>query len=419
MIKKILFLVLLVLGLVGGLWMVKRNQELRRGATGGIVNLYLKPDGSVDLSGTEVGDRIKVMVLGKTNDLGIGGFSLRFRYDKSKLKLSSANDVGVHSNFAGFKMADIKNVDGLVDVISIALDDEIEGLIADINNPLLWLNFEVIGLGSARVYMDSGWSDMSVFGLDSQNDSYVVEAGVGNSLDITYDIGGGGASPVPTTEPSLTPTDVPSPQSTGTPIPVATSTSIPEATPTLPINAKTVSFEVALAGLREQNRCRGSNTVDVIMLNGSNRKEYRNVALVDTGRKTGTNLTIFKVDKLNVTDFGETSDVAIFVKGQKHLQMKYGIDGQDAVYNRAGGELDFDNLTIFDFTKYPILAGDVNRDGKVDGIDFTEVKNRAGRFEEVESGQSNVHDLDSSCVVNNVDIGLLTQALREKYDQMY
>lgn len=191
------------------------------------------------------------------------------------------------------------------------------------------------------------------------------------------------------------------------------------ATPTLPLNAKIVSFEVALAGLREQNGCRGSNTVDVIMLKGTNRKEYKNVALVDTGRKTEIGLAIFKVDKLNVTDFGETEDVAIFVKGQKHLQMKYGINGQDAVYNRAGGELDFDNSTVFDFTEYPILAGDVNRDGKVDGIDFTEVKNRAGRFEEVESGQSNVHDLDSSCVVNNIDIGLLTQALREKYDQMY
>jgi len=191
------------------------------------------------------------------------------------------------------------------------------------------------------------------------------------------------------------------------------------ASPTLPANAKVVSFEVALAGVREQNKCRGSNTVDVIMLKGTNRKEYRNVTLVDTGRKTETGLAIFKVDKLNVTDFGETGDVAIFVKGQKHLQMKYGVDGQDAVYNRAGGELDFDNSTVFDFTGYPILAGDVNRDGKVDGIDFTEVKNRAGRFEEVESGQSNVHDLDSSCVVNNVDIGLLTQALKEKYDQMY
>lgn len=475
MIKKIIFIVLLLVGLVLGLFLVKQQQELRKGATGEVIDLYLAPSENADLSSKSVDDKLKVMVLGNTNGSSIGGISLRLRYDKEKLRLASGNDVAVNSAFSGFPMKILHNEEGYIDLVLMALDEELSGVIG-INNPLASLDFEILALGNAQVKIDMDWAEMSAFGGEDLDSLYAIEVMTGESVDITYDIGGTG---LPTNTPPAIVTDTPIPTNTATPVgvcdsdsdcgwcdgeckleslgcdttpnapdgwecvcgtnsscvgrmiaentpeptatgePQATSTPIPEATPTLPENVKVVSFEVVLAGVREQNKCRGSNTVDVIMLKGTNRKEYRNVALVDTGRKTETGLAIFKVDKLDVTDFGETSDVAIFVKGQKHLQMKYGIDGQDAVYNRAGGELNFDNMTVFDFTKYPILAGDVNRDGKVDGIDFTEVKNRAGQFEEIERGQFNVHDLDSSCMINNMDIGLLVQALEEKYDQMY
>lgn len=205
-----------------------------------------------------------------------------------------------------------------------------------------------------------------------------------------------------------------------TPIPTAKITPEAKVTAVATISpAKAISFEVVLAGVKDYSKCLGENKVDVILLKDNVRKEYKNVSLVETGKKTTKNERIFLVDKLNIADFGESTGVAIFVKGPRHMQMKFGINGQDDVYNKSGGELAINNSMVFDFSKYPILAGDVNRDGLVDGVDFVEVKKRASAFEQVDEGQYNSYDLDGSCVVNNQDVVLLVQALNEKYDQMY
>ncbi len=196
-------------------------------------------------------------------------------------------------------------------------------------------------------------------------------------------------------------------------------TTQPTTVPTNPPGAQTVSFEVAMAGVRGYSKCLGDNTVDVVMLKGSNRKEYKNIPLTSTSKTTSKGELVFRVNQLNVTDFGEDSGVAIFVKGLRHLQMKYGTNNQTTVYNESGGQLSFDNDTVLNFSGYVMLAGDVNRDGTVDGVDFVGVKARASTFEAISEGGYSQYDLDGSCQVNNSDIILLIQALNEKYDQMY
>ena len=74
---------------------------------------------------------------------------------------------------------------------------------------------------------------------------------------------------------------------------------------------------------------------------------------------------------------------------------------------------------VLDFSEYPILAGDVNGDGIINGIDFTTIKPKAADFVEIASGGYLAEDLDGSCQVNNNDIILLVRSLNEKQDQVY
>lgn len=224
-------------------------------------------------------------------------------------------------------------------------------------------------------------------------------------------------NPVVTAPPTVPPT-VP-PTAPPTIPPTVPPTQQPTMVPTNPPGADTVSFEVAMAGVRGYSKCLGDNTVDVVMLKENNRKEYKNVPLTSTSKTTSKGELVFRVNQLNVTDFGEDSGVAIFVKGMRHLQMKYGENNQTGVYNESGGQLSFDNNTTLNFAGYVMLAGDVNRDGTVDGVDFVGVKARASTFEAISEGSYSQYDLDGSCQVNNSDIILLIQALNEKYDQMY
>jgi len=191
MIKKIIFIVLLLVGLVLGLFLVKQRQELRKGATGEVIDLYLAPSENADLSSKSVDDKLKVMVLGNTNGSSIGGISLRLRYDKEKLRLASGNDVAVNSAFSGFPMKILHNEEGYIDLVLMALDEELSGVIG-INNPLASLDFEILALGNAQVKIDMDWAEMSAFGGEDLDSLYAIEVMTGESLDITYNIGGTG-----------------------------------------------------------------------------------------------------------------------------------------------------------------------------------------------------------------------------------
>jgi len=132
---------------------------------------------------------------------------------------------------------------------------------------------------------------------------------------------------------------------------------------------------------------------------------------------------------LALEGFNSTDNVAVFMKGPKHLQMKYAVDKQKIRYSKAGGEL---NLTksvetspVYDFTAYPILSGDVvgknsdNPDGIVDGYDWTEVKRWAKVLATTEDGGYIESDLDGSCQVNSNDLYQLRKTLEEKQGELY
>jgi len=166
--------------------------------------------------------------------------------------------------------------------------------------------------------------------------------------------------------------------------------------------------------------------LQVIVLSGGVTKAYNNVvpSKVD---KSSDFVTV--QGSLTLEGFDRTDNVAVFMKGPKHLQMKYAVDKQASRYGKAGGELtltrSIDTSPVYDFTAYPILPGDVigknsdSPDGVVDGYDWAEVKRMAKVLETVEDGGYIESDLDGSCQVNSNDLYQLRKTLEEKQGELY
>lgn len=214
------------------------------------------------------------------------------------------------------------------------------------------------------------------------------------SQSLTYVIGGFSTPtsvlPTPTRIPTLTPTKTP----TVTPI------------------RREVSFRITYGGLLAGAKCGMNWMVKVGLLQGDSPIDF--VDVIPEKLSEGN----YRVT-VGYADLKKTSQVAVFVKGPKHLQTKYGVDGQLDYYSKAGGELTLVSGKIFDFTNYPLLAGDINQDGAINGYDFSEVKAKALIHEGVSEGSNLPSDLDGNCQVNANDVSILKLSLADKQSQLY
>lgn len=130
-----------------------------------------------------------------------------------------------------------------------------------------------------------------------------------------------------------------------------------------------------------------------------------------------------------LTDFPYYEGIAVFFKGPKHLQVKYGIDNQSEYFASTWGNLaltdDADTTPLYDFSRYPVMPGDVTGatvgvpDGVVDGLDYSYVKSAATRIDEVDDGGYLQADMDGNCKVNGIDTALFKQTLKDKLEQLY
>jgi hypothetical protein len=191
-----------------------------------------------------------------------------------------------------------------------------------------------------------------------------------------------------------------------------------------------LKFRMSFLGVTPGNMCAEPNDmrlkVSVLASDGTT-KTYDNVVPVKVDNSDG-NLAYYDVS-LQLTGFNYKSNVAVFVKGPKHLQGKFGVDNQAVYYDKAGGELsgltsDEATTKVFHFEKYPLLAGDVTgeddvQDGKIDGLDFSAVKAEAGKRTAVDEGTTLLTDLNGNCQMESQDLALLMYSLREKQGQMY
>jgi hypothetical protein len=235
-------------------------------------------------------------------------------------------------------------------------------------------------------------------------------------------------TPEPTAVPD--PTEVPTATNTRVPTATRTPTNIPTATPTLISTAPYLNFRMSFLGVANNALCADGEKMPLIVTllakDGAS-KVYRDVMPVKESAVAGSTWATYKVG-LRLDGFEYKNNVVVFVKGPKHLQVKYGKDNQNAFYNMSGGELmgltsNPTNSPTFNFTNYPVLAGDVTGatngvpDGTIDGLDFSFIKNEAIKRTR---GKSQIHaDTNGNCEMESSDLAWMMLALVDKQEQVY
>jgi hypothetical protein len=182
------------------------------------------------------------------------------------------------------------------------------------------------------------------------------------------------------------------------------------------ITTKSLSFRMAFAGESSKSKCATDWKVKALVKDSSgNMKTYEDIVL--TLEESTAEKNVYK-GSVALEGISNTNGLSLFLKGPKHIQVKYGADGQTELYNKDGGELSGGDK-IYDFTGYKMKPGDVNQDGVVNALDFSIVKNKSVTHEVVAEGQYLVEDLDGNCIMNTNDVLLLRETLQDKQDQIY
>jgi hypothetical protein len=204
----------------------------------------------------------------------------------------------------------------------------------------------------------------------------------------------------------------------------------PSVTPTVPLTGDEpiLNFKVSFSNVKvADGKCAVDWPMQVIVLSGGDTKVYTNVKatlIASTG-----NLNVYK-GSLPLVGFNHLTNVAAFIKGPKHLQMKYAIQNQSGAYDKAGGELTLtksvDTSPMYDFTAYPMLAGDVvgatvdeAPNGEINGVDFAYVKSKSLLHTTVAEGGYLKADLDGNCQEASNDVTVLKLSLEKKQGELY
>lgn len=192
-----------------------------------------------------------------------------------------------------------------------------------------------------------------------------------------------------------------------------------------------LDIKMAFYGLRKNLTCKDSLQLQLIVKGNGESKVYGNVTPVATGvTNPVTGDVVYQVKKL-LTGFGQEDNVAVFLRAFKYVQNKYGVNNQIEFFNEETGRLtlkkDYETSTKYDFSSYPLLPGDVNNDGKINGIDFALVKEDNIKLMSLEKltgvvgavGGTIPNNLDGDCVVSGHDLSILRNSLSEKQSQLY
>jgi len=131
-------------------------------------------------------------------------------------------------------------------------------------------------------------------------------------------------------------------------------------------------------------------------------------------------LQVFEVTA-GLVNFQPKGNIFALVKGPMHLYDKYGVDGQSEEYKLYLGKLngitsDPATTKVFDFSHYPLLAGDVNGDNKMNAADYSKIKTALanGKKEAVTAV-----DLNGDCILNSTETVIFIKNINEKNGKMY
>lgn len=380
---KILLILLLVTALVGALALVTKNQNTQKGATFANTTLAVLPSDKITKA---VGDTLTAQVWFYTENSGalVDGVQAKVCYGNELTLNETTGAVG--NTDVGFDSSPIINVSvGSSQSCAIVVATSKKSATSlSASAKALTLYFSAVKAGSGSITIDKSGSAVTGENTASETDkSLAITSVTGTTYEITGSVVTG--------------------------------------------NDPVLNYKVAYANVKaSDSACVVNWPMQVIVLSNGDSKVYSNVVPSST---TAVGDTLVASGTLNLTGFTHYSNVAVFIKGPKHLQMKYAIQNQSAAYNKAGGELTLTNSsstsTVYDFTAYPMIPGDVTgdsdgvQDGWINGIDFAYVKARALTHDTVSSGGYLLSDLDGNCQVNSNDVNVLKISLQTKQGQLY
>ncbi|MBU3935517.1 hypothetical protein KJ909_02480 [Patescibacteria group bacterium] len=387
---------LLIVALLASLALVMKNQETRRGATFAGADMYiLNHEQRLDLA---VGQQFEVdLFVESRNEAKVSQVRSVLCYGPEiDLRATDAIEGNTLAGFSAEPLVRMMVKDGEKCVnFTITSSQGAEDLQFGAVR-VAKLRFAALTEGEGRFEV---WKEKSkVVGVNPGSNDKEIEIGQVYGRD--YVVGGGD---IPE------PTDVPDDENEGL----------------------VLSFKTAFSGLRETEAVCGQDwPVTVVVMGGGETAVFEEVPMTNTGEKTDKGEVVFATGFWLGADWTRRDNLAVFLKGPMHLQIKYGKDGQETNYDKAGGEIeitaDTDTSPLYDFSAYPILAGDVTGsedgvpDGKIDGRDFSYVKSRISVSRTgLSTGERVNGDFDGNCWVGNIDLAILMLSLSEKRDQLY
>jgi len=195
----------------------------------------------------------------------------------------------------------------------------------------------------------------------------------------------------------------------------------------VPIDTPVLNYKVTFGGVivNQDTKCAVDWPLQIIVLSAGETKVFTDTPTAITSKGT----LIEYQGSLPLVGFNHLTNVAAFIKGPKHLQMKYAIQDQTARYGSAGGKLTVttsaETSPLYNFTGYPMLAGDVvgatikdGPNGEINGVDFAYLKSLSKNVLG-EAGTNVNGDLDGNCMITSNDIAIFRISLERKQSELY
>lgn len=372
---------ILVIALIAGLVLVRRSTEMRRGAYYAQTEMFVLPDATIKKN---QGDNFSVDLYVNTPAevtfvKGTVCYGNNISLNLSGASVASAITIN-KDVFEGLMVAnefDMTGASGKCLTVGVKVPDSLDYQLKSGTVKVAAIKFKAVSVGSGTISINKATAMSEVSGRNSAGADNAVEVTVVRG--VSYEIGSGTVNP----------------------------------------DDSVLNYRVSFRSLPEDAKCAVSWPIAITVRAGSVSKTY-----TDKPVREGNDF----VGSLRLTGFTAKENVAVFIKGPKHLQMKYGMDGQTAPYARAGGSISLTNSADtsprYNFAGYPIVAGDVTGpdslpDGWVNGLDFSFVKGKSLTHESVDEGGYLQADLDGNCQVNSNDVNVLKISLNEKQGEMY
>lgn len=188
-----------------------------------------------------------------------------------------------------------------------------------------------------------------------------------------------------------------------------------------------ISFKFAFKGVKppsEENCLDGLSDIFLEVVNTSTNvyQSYIEATAIPVhGAINSNGDQVFQVIGLNLNSakFSHASNSNyILLKGPFHLTAKFCIDQQKTqITNDSLCNINLKDGQIYDFSEYPILPGDINEDGVINGIDYSNLKLSLNSGDDIFCGKNNDLNIDGS--VNSIDGNLLKNHFSQQEDESF